>query len=289
MLKRRKPNDVLFLMPVKLAGEKLPRGRVRMLSCDAGGRLYATVVGRSVYEHARSIAASLDGAQRPYAVLGLETEPGRLAPVAVEICDEEVWALERILDHALNNGRLPDILKRYLKPIIKLGEACRAAVSSGGQAAPRVYTEATPRVLNRLPYYSEENIEFSMPIYKAEYRYPLIVLKSLPTDKQTPGSLRRLLILDSDGDLAVIKVPSRLVNQAARERPREGSGSNYLVISRHPEGLAIDYMAVSQLQKRALQTLTRRFEGKGQGKKPISAAARAALSRARGKTASSPR
>jgi hypothetical protein len=291
VFRNNKPNDLLFLMPVRRANEKLPRGKVRMLACDITGRLCTSVINRPVYELAREIADSMVRARRPYAVLGLETEPGRLLPVAVEIDDDEVWAMERILEHALKNGELPDILKRYLKPIMQLGESRRSAVLAGRRHAPRAYTEATPRVLDRLPYYAEDDIEFSMPIYKAEYGYPLIVLKSLPTDGDTPGSLRRLLVLDSDGDLAVIKAPSRLMNRVARERrkcPEGDAAGECLVISRRPEGLAIDYMHVSRLQKRALDTLIRHFEENGQGRKPISAAAKTVLSRAREKTVPSP-
>jgi len=35
IFRSKKPNDVVFLMPVRLADEKLSRGKVRMLYCDA--------------------------------------------------------------------------------------------------------------------------------------------------------------------------------------------------------------------------------------------------------------
>ena len=71
-------------------------------------------------------------------------------------------------------------------------------------------------MLNRLPYYPEHDIEFSMPIYKAKHSYPLIVLKHLPSEELNPNNVQRLVILDSDGDLAIIKVPNELIEVLSR-------------------------------------------------------------------------
>ncbi len=285
IFQRKQPNDVLFLMPVRLANEKLPKRKVRMLYCDAAGKVYAPVISRSVYELAQDSAARMERSRKPFATLGLETGPGNFIPTTVEIGAKEVWALEHVLEHALKSGRLPDILKQYLKPIIKLGEASREAVlSEQKRRRRRVYLRATPWVLNRLTYYSEDDIEFSMPIYKAEYSYPFIVLKHLPADEQSPYNVRRLLILDSDGDLAVMKVPAKIVNRIekeSKERHKNNGKNECALISKYPKGLTIYYMAISQLQRKALDTITRYFEETGRGKQPVSAAARTVLARAR--------
>jgi hypothetical protein len=290
IFQRKQPNDVLFLMPVRLDNEKLPKRKIRMLYCDAAGKVYASVISRSVYELAQDSAAIMERSRKPFATLGLETRPGNFIPTTVEIGAREVWALEHILEHALKSGRLPDILKQYLKPIIKLGEASREAVlSEHKKRRRRVYLRATPRVLNRLTYYSENDIEFSMPIYKAEYSYPFIVLKHLPADEQTLYNVRRLLILDSDGDLAVMKVPSKLVNRIERERKeryKKNGENECALISKYPKGLTIYYMTISQSQKKALDTITRYFEETGHGRQPVSAAARTVLARARDRAAS---
>ena len=162
-------------------------------------------------------------------------------------------------------------------------------VRVGRSKAVRVSRKATPRVLDRLPYYLESDIEFSMPIYKAEYSYPLIILKRLLPDEHTPHNVQRLLILDSDGDLAIIKVPSQLMNKVAKgfkEHNTKKGTNECLVISKYPEGLAIDYMAISQLQRKALDTITRYFEETGYGKQPVSAAVKTVLARARDKVSS---
>ena len=124
-LRRQKSIDVLFLMPVRLENEKLPKGKIRMLYCNATGKVYAQIMNRAVYELAEDSAKRMEHNHKPFATIGLEISPGRFVPTAVEIGTKEVWALEHILEHALKSGRLPDILKKYLKPIIKLGEASR--------------------------------------------------------------------------------------------------------------------------------------------------------------------
>jgi len=287
---RNRPNDVLFLIPVRLTDKKLPQSKTRMLYCDADGKVYTSIIRRSVYDIARDSAERMERSHKSFATLGLETSPGKFIPTVVEIGTEEVWALENILEHTLKSSRLPDILKKYLKPIIKLGEANREAViSEYKKHQRRVRSEATPRVLDRLPYYPEHEIEYSMPIYKAEYSYPLIVLKRLPSNGNTLKSPQRLLILDSDGDLAIIQVPYKLVDNmekglTAQERKKERNVC--AIISQNPNGMAIDYMVISKLQRKALDTITRYFKETGNGKQPISAAAQTVLVRANGKVSS---
>ena len=285
IFQRNRPNHVLFLMPVRLVNEKLPRGKTRMLYCDASGKVYASVIDESVYELARDSAEKMERSQKSFATIGLETSPVNFTPVSVEIDATEAWALELILDHALKNGRLPYILKKCIKPIIIRGEASREAVLSENERSPRrAHTEPTPRVLNRLPYYSEDDIEFSVPIYKAAYSYPLIVLKRLSSAEPALHNSQRLLILDSDGDLAAVTVPYQLMDTAEKEikeHNKKKTMNQCMIISKHQESLAMDYMAISQAQRRALDTITRYFEEDRYGKQPISAAARAVLARAR--------
>ncbi|MFC1987808.1 hypothetical protein ACFLVH_04615 [Chloroflexota bacterium] len=287
ILQRNHPDDVLLLMPVRLGNEKLAKSKIRMLYCDTSGKVYASIITRSVYELAEDIAKRMERSHRPFATVGLEISSGKFIPTAVEIGPKEVWALEHILEHALRNGRLPDILKRYLKPIIKLGEANREAVlSEHRKRRRRVHLEAVPRVLGRLPYYSERDIEFSMPIYKAKHSYPLVVLKNIPSDKDTLKSPQRLLILDSDGDLAIIKVPYESIDNMGKglaEQRRKNKRNVCAIILQNKKGMTIDYMLISQPQRKALDTITRYFEETGNGKQPIPAAAKAVLFRAKGK------
>jgi hypothetical protein len=92
IFKKNQPREILFLQPVQLTDEKLPRGKVRMLCCDVSGRVFTAVIGRSTYELARDGAATMRQRHKPFATLGFETGPGKYAPEAVEISPEEAWA-----------------------------------------------------------------------------------------------------------------------------------------------------------------------------------------------------
>ena len=281
---RNRPNHVLFLMPVRFVNEKLPKGKTRMLHCDASGKVYASVIDEFVYELARDSAEKMERSRKSFAIIGLETSPANFMPVPVEIDATEAWSLELVLDHALKNSKLPYILTKCIKPIIIRGEAsCEAVLSENEMGPPQAHTETTPQVLNRVSYYSEHDIEFSVPIYKAAYSYPLVVLKRLPAAENGPHSSERLLILDSDGDLAVVTVPYQLTDTSTGEvrEHNKKSMNECMIISKHQEGLATHHMAISQEQRKALDTIRIDFEENRYGKQPISAAAKAVLARAK--------
>ncbi len=276
LFSRKTPGDVIFLMPVRLSGEETPRGQVRMLYCNAAGKVFTTVISRAVYERARDGAARMQRQNKPFATLGLDTGSGRYAAATVEVNAEEAWALEHILEHALESGRVPDIVRKYVRPIIARGEPRREATIAG--------------LKEHSSDESEKEIKISVPLDKAEYRYPLVILKQLPSEETTPHHTRRLLILDSDGDLAVIEVPVNLIQQMEREL------NDYNQLSHQPacalftsdaEGISLSYMTINQAQQKALETLTRYFGEPGGRPRPISAAAKAVLAKARSRAGTS--
>jgi len=59
-----------------------------------------------------------------------------------------------------------------------------------------------------------------------------------------------------------------------------------MIISKRPEGLAVDYMTISQLQRKALDKITTYFEETSYGKQTISAAAKTVLARAKDRVSS---
>jgi hypothetical protein len=122
IFKKKSPKEILFLMPVQVEGEKSSRGRIRMLYCDASGKVYTSSLGRKVYQRARDIADEMESAHKSFAIVGRGTERDDFIPEAVEIDSEEEQAMEYILEHALRSGTIPDILKKYIKPIIKRGQ-----------------------------------------------------------------------------------------------------------------------------------------------------------------------
>jgi hypothetical protein len=283
---RSKPRDVLFLMPVRMKNEKPNGSKVRMLYCDARGKVYASPISRAVYEAACANTSEMRNRHRPFATVGIETSPGDFLPTVVEINERELWALEHISRHALKTGKLPDILKKHLRKIIMTGAVRRNTVlSSFGSNKVKSGTYGTSKVLNRLPYYRERDMELSMPMYKAEYKYPLIILKFLP-NKNGGKSQRNLLILDSDGDLAVIKVPTGLVSGVEKELAKKNGLNRYVysVIYQQSRSRKIDYMMVNKTQQKALNTIVKYYEETGRGKRVAPAAIRTIINIAEKRT-----
>lgn len=283
LARRQNYKDMLFLIPVRLGAEKLPLRQKRILCCDTRGNIDSMVIERSVYERARREAKKLQSSHRNFATVGVEMTPGQTVPFSVEIGSEEVWALDNILEHALKRKQLPDLLKKYPKQIIRLGEIKRQELEQQKPKA-RAIAKSTPELLYRLPYYPEGETEATIPIYKAEHRYPLIILKQLPPNEQTLREMKKILTLDSDGDLAIIRIPSKLIDKAEKKLEDWNKATNLngcLIYSRSPDGFVLNQIEISQLQKETLGAIVRHFEKTGCGEQPVSADARKILSHVR--------
>lgn len=282
-------NDVIYLVPVKMGDEQLS-AQVRMLCCDEGGNLVTVVIESSVYELAKNHAEELASARKNYAILGLEITPGQSFPWAVAINSEQVWALESILEHALKRGLVPDLMKKYIKQIVKLGAGKRKELMTQNAPAESDSPSVnTPEILQRLVYGVEDTIEVSVPIYKARHQYPLVVLKRLAPDEQTEPEMQRILILDNDGDLAIIRVPLEAIDEAERDFETwkvKSKSEGCIIYSRHPDGLVMSYLETSWFQRKALDLIAQRFEETGQEERPISKDAQDVLIRARARGSS---
>ena len=281
---QNRPNHSLLLMPVRLGNERWPKNKVRLLSCDAEGNLFTQLVGRSTYQRIRKETQYMEVSQNNYATIYWDTGASRPMPLVVKIEENESWALNRILEHALRDTVIPDVLRRYPEEIIKLGDSKRRELSIEKTRDTHKTTSSTSsKVLNRLPYYRKDDVEVSIPIYKVEYAFPLIVLKQLPPAKNTLSSQQRLLVLDSDGDLTVTTLPLELIDKAERKRIRlqRRGKEGYLICLQKPKGISVDIMEMSELQRLALENVTQYFEETSGGKQPLSGAVRTVLNQAR--------
>ena len=282
-VRRHSPNDLIYLIPVQIANEQLPEDKIRILFCDAKGDIRSAIIDNSAYELAKSCAEELEHARKNYAILSVEITPGESVPCAVGINPEQVWALEHILEHAIKRRKTPDILKRYLKEIMQTCELKRKELESQHERAKEyAFTGKTPEVLHRLPYYTEEYTEAAVPIYKAHRRYPIIFLRRLPPNEQTIPDTHRLLTLDSDGDLAIIGLPFEAIDEAERifgEWKRVNKSEGCIVYSRHQDGFMTNYLGISELQRKALDSIAQHFVETGYGQQPISLDAQEVLAR----------
>ena len=285
LLGRHNLKDLVYLVPIQIGNEQLPENNIRMLYCNSKGDIRSAIIENSVYELARSYATQLERAHKNYATLSLEIAPGRSVPWAVEITPEQVWALEHILEHAIKRGEIPAILKKYPKEIIRIGRLkCEELNRDNERVGNFVFSGKTPEVLQRLAYYSEDAIEAAVPIYKAQYRYPLIVLKRLPPNEKTSPEMQRLLTLDSDGDLAITRLPLEAIDEAERnleEWKRISKSEGCIIYSRHQDSFTISNLEISELQTKALDLIAQHFEETGYGQQPIPTDAQAVLARAK--------
>ena len=274
---------MVFLIPVSAPDEKLPKGITRMLYCDVSGKVYTTLLDNTVYKLIADDIEKFEEKNRCYATVGLEIGPGNYAPVVVEISSDESWTLSHALEHALNTGMIPEVLQKNIAHVIKLGE--KGIRKNDFKDKDDVNTEKTvmPNVLDRLPYYLERDMEFSMPVYKAEHRFPLIILKSYASGGSSSGNSQKLLVLDSDGDLAIIKLPFKILDKAEKRLynwATYNSREACLVIYHEDNRYTINYLVISPAQRKALDVMVREFEGTGSGRGSLSVAARRVVKRA---------
>ncbi len=280
-----RPKHSLLLMPVRLGKERLPRQKVRILSCDAEGNLFTQLIGKTVYNRIYKEAQLMEMSQNNYATVYWDTRESSPEPIIVKIGTTEAWALERILDHALNSALIPDVLKMYPKEIIELGEVKHQELLLGKTRETRKATpETSSRVLNRLPYYRNQDMEVSIPIYKARYAFPLIILKRLPPDTATLPGQQRMLVLDNAGDLAVTILPFKQTEKAERKlnNLQKQGKEGRLICLRKDDGIYVDVMEISGLQKQALETMTQYFDETGKSKRSIPITIKKVLDKARG-------
>ncbi len=271
-------------MPVSMPEDKTLKSKIRMLYCDAKGKVYTTLIDKSVYRLILQDIEPMDAARKDYATVGLEIGPGTYAPIVTEVTADESWALSHALDHALQHRVIPDVLNKYLNNIIRTGVNAYKTAKADTVSSSVIARQELPAVLNRLPYYLEKDMEFSMPVYKAEHSYPLIVMKRV-IDEETPNSGdQQLLILDSDGDLAIIRVPFKIVEQAEKRLESWANKNNRhacLVLNREAKGYSVNFIVISAAQRKALDVMISDFTESRTGDKDISVAARKILDTAK--------
>jgi hypothetical protein len=283
LFSKNKSRDVIFLIPVSTPDEKLPRGKMRMLYCDAMGRVYTTLLDKTVYKLICEDIEKFEANNRCYATVGLEITSGTFAPVVVEISSDESWTLSHALEHALNTGVIPDVLLKNIAHIIKQGDIGYKKNGSNGNGNNKTEKSTIPGILDRLPYYLERDMEFSMPVYKAEHPYPLIILKSYSSGGSSSGNGQKLLVLDSDGDLAIIKIPFKVLDKAEKRLRHWADKNNRdacLIIYHEENGYSIDFIVISPAQRKALDVMVREYEETGEGRESLSVAAQRVVSRA---------
>jgi len=285
-LTRNRLKEVIFLTPVKAQSDHLSQNKIRILYCDAKANIDSTVAEDSVYRLARNYIQKLESEHKYGVILGVEVISGNYVPFAVEISSEQASALERIFEHAIKRGIVPYVLKKYPKDIIKLGkDELKEIRKQYEQSRLETTAKGMPEVLKRLADYPEEGIAVAVPIYKAQYHYPLVILKRLASGEPTQKDMQRVLILDNEGDLGIIRVPRDILGKTERKLrdwKKKSGRAGCILYSRDADNLIMSYMEISEFQRKALNTIKRHFEETGHGKRPISTEIQGILTKAKG-------
>jgi len=96
----------------------------------------------------------MEASQNDFATIYWDTGTSRPTPLVVKIGENEIWALNHILEHALRDAIIPDVLRTYPEEIIKLGDSKRRELLIEKTRDTHKTTSSTSsKVLNRLPYY----------------------------------------------------------------------------------------------------------------------------------------
>ncbi|MFC2040494.1 hypothetical protein ACFLTW_04915, partial [Chloroflexota bacterium] len=237
----------------------------------------AGIMRRAVYDAARANAGQMVAGNLNFATVGIASGTNEYMSIAVEIDDQHIWALDRVLEHALRSGVIPEILRRQVKEIIGMGASAHmelAATRLNG-SRPKV---ATPDVLTRLPYYNADDIEYNIPVYKAEYQYPLVILKKMP--QGGPKNPSRFLILDSSEDLGVVRLAEKQAGEAEAFLNEAAGGVKMAVLITNKNGkITVSTIAVTGQQKNKLSAIIQHFEQSGYGVKRLSGAAKKVIRR----------
>ena len=285
-LKRNGLNRLIFLLPIRIGDEILPEDKVRMLCCTAKADLATTLIARSTFEIIKSFIRELERGNKKYAILGIEVYPKDYVPVPVYIDSEHLMALENIAEHALNRKVMPWVLKKYVKHIIALGDIKSKDIIENYILSEHIDSNlSSHELLSGIESPHDKNLaDTPIPIYKAQHHLPAVILKKLEATEHNENELQRVLILDSDGDLAISKVPIHSLESEEKEFDTIRSKGNFfgcITYAREKERYIFNHVILNGLQQKSLETILQQYEKTGSGERPIPLYAQEVLSRAK--------
>ncbi|MFO8143468.1 MAG: hypothetical protein R6T78_02195 [Dehalococcoidales bacterium] len=275
---------LIFLLPVRIDDEILPEEMVRMLCCTETAEAVTTTISRSTFEIIKSYTRELERGNKRYAILGIELPRGCYVPFPVYIDSEHLMVLENIVEHAIHRKFIPYILRKYVKHIIALGNISSKEIIKNYVLHDQLSSGLSSQSMINDIRASRGNMfaERAIPTYKAHNRYPAIILKKMDSIDHNDKETQRVLILDSDGDLAISKVPAQLLLSEERKFNLI-SEDLYGCVTYKQEGdrYFFDHMILNKLQHKSLNTILEQYEKTGTGERPIPLFAQEVISRAR--------
>ena len=254
-----------------------------MLCCNEKADLVTMTVSKSTFEIIRSYVRELEKGNKRYAMLGIEVSPGYYVPFPVYIDSEHLMGLENIVEHAVRRKVIPWVLRKYVKNIISMGNIRSDELIKNYVLRDQIGSSLSSQSLMHSIRASRDNFNDRLiPTYKAQHNYPAIILKKMDPDGYSDTESQRVLILDSDGDLAISKVPAQPLESEEGKCNLTGDELFGCITYKHEKGSYIfDHIILNRLQQKSLEIILEQYEKTGSGERPLPLFAEEVLSRAR--------
>lgn len=283
---RYNPLDRIYICDVQYENEQLAEGQTGALFCDSRGNLTTSVVDTSHFEIAQDFVMQLLYEGKGAAIVCIEIAPGQSATFAVEINVEQAEALAQIQEFASETGDsvIPEHLRKYAAQIIKLGGSRRKELKKEYDQRGRSLIPATPELLEHLATNPDAPIYLELPSNKTDMVNPAIFLRRLPPNEQTRPGMQRVLLLDNEGTLWIVRIATKALDDAEKEFEEWRKANNacgVIVFSRDKAEFVLALMEIRESQKKALDIVEKHWEETGDSMIEIPLDVQAILVRAR--------
>jgi hypothetical protein len=189
-----------------------------------------------------------------------EIAPGQSVTFAVEINAEQAEALEQLKESAFETGTVPHHLEKYPQQIVKQGENTRKELERRYKRGEHLRIPLTPDLVEYLMSNPDTPVHLEFHNGKADMVNPFIFLRKLPPNEQTQVGMQRSLVLDYEGTLGIVRIPTDVLNDAANEFEHwrnENNEFGVIVFWTRNDGISMGGgpMQVRESQKKALDVI----------------------------------
>ena len=265
LFSRYNPGDRIYISALEYENERPPEGKVQVLFCDSKGNLTTSTIDISIFEIAQNSIVQLSYEGKGGAALMEEIAPGQSVTFAVEINAEQAEALEQLKESAFETGTVPHHLEKYPQQIIKQGENTRKELERRYKRGERLLIPLTPDLVEHLMSNPDTPVHVEFHSGKADMANPFIFLRKLPPNEQTQVGMQRTLVLDYEGTLGIVRIPTDVLNDAENEFEHWRNESNefgVIVFWTRNDGISMGGgpMQVRESQKKALDAIEAHWE-----------------------------
>jgi hypothetical protein len=273
--------DWLYLSAYEGEDKAAPKGYREVLLADCAGKLTTALVDRLV---CKRIKASVE--PEPWAALCLELTRKTYMSFAVRIDDETSDALKEILQLAFERKppghnwtigvSIPEHLTNYVRKVIDTGQNKREAFKREleervGPLLSPVPTDPSYEQLvldtgAHLAQHRGFTVHKLIQLQKNDITDPNIILGRLHPDELTLPGLQKLLVLDSEGDLACSWLKTDTIDGAEQNLKRSIRAKRkpgVLICSNVEQGLMMIPLSVTRSQEKRLQDIKIQWEKTG--------------------------